>query len=115
MSCNDKQKKDENNSEQNSLKQAYLDQKLLSSPIHEYLKVISLLFVAHYVCVLSSNPKYSQIQEFITKEKNEPLQYLVIFLFCYLQSNFKLDVSIISTIVILAIYLGISYYAKKNI
>lgn len=113
MSCNDKQKKDENNSEQKSLKQAYLDQKILSSPLHEYVKIISLLFVAHHVCILSSSPKYNQIQEFITK--NEPLQYLIIFLFCYLQSNLKLDVSIISTIIILAIYMGISYYAKKNI
>jgi hypothetical protein len=112
MSCNDK-KKDENNLEQKSLKQAYLDQKLFSSPLHEYVKIISLLFVAHHVCILSSSPKYNQIQEFITK--NEPLQYLIIFLFCYLQSNLKLDVSIISTIIILAIYMGISYYAKKNI
>jgi hypothetical protein len=113
MSCNDKQKKDENNSEQKSLNQVYLEQKLFSSPIHEYVKVISLLFVAHYVCLLSSNSKYNQIQELIAK--NEPLQYLIIFLFCYLQSNLKLDVSIISTIIIFGIYIGISYYVKKNI
>ena len=93
MSCTNNQVDKKKDSEQK-----YLEQTFLSIPIHEYVKLISLVFLAQHLGAITAHNGYNEIISRATK--NLPLCILIIFAFCYLNSNFKLEFSLVCTIII---------------
>ena len=71
----------------------------LSSPIQEYLKLISLVLVAvHMGNIVSMYPQINTLAQ-----NSEPFSIFLIFCFCYINSNYKLEFSFICTIVTMSI------------
>ena len=99
--------------EKKSLKEKYLEQKFLSVHVHEYVRLISLVIVCQHLGSFSSN-KYTQLQQ-LTND-NKVLQIAMIFVFCFINSKFNLELSIMSTVFIVIIYISLRYFmTKKNI
>jgi hypothetical protein len=97
--------------EKKSLKEKYLEQKFLSVHVHEYVRLISLVIVCQHLGSMSSN-KYTQLQELTNA--NVPLQIAMIFIFCFINSKFNLELSIMSTIFIVVMYISFRYFMKKK-
>jgi len=98
--------------EKKSLKEKYLEQKFLSVHVHEYVRLITLVIVCQHLGSLSSN-KYTQLQELTNK--NIPLQIAMIFGFCFINSKFNLELSIMSTIFIVVFYMSFKYFNKRSV
>jgi hypothetical protein len=105
--------KDKDNKDKD-LKQKYLETSFLSTPIHEYVKIIALVFSAQYLGTIVNQTGYNHIMDLTNKKNYLPLCILFIFVFCYINSNLNFELSIISTIIIMIIYYIIKILNKKK-
>lgn len=81
-----------------------------SSPIHEYLRLIAISFVAlHFGTVIT---KHQEISTFLMN--NTQFQIALLFAFFYLNSNYKLELSIVCTIVVLIVLYSLKYIKNKK-
>jgi hypothetical protein len=68
----------------------------LSSPIHDYVRLIAIsLVAAHFGNVIY---KHSEITTFL--QNNPSYNIVLLFAFFYLNSNYKLEISIVCTIAV---------------
>jgi hypothetical protein len=108
--------KDENDleleSEKKSLKEKYLEQTVLNIPVHEIIRLIVLVIACQNLGSITSN-KYTAIQH--TVNNNQILQILMIFLFCYINTNFKLEASLFATACLIIVYMLFKYINKKKV
>lgn len=72
----------------------------LSSPVHDYVKLITLVFVAIHLGSITS--RYGEIGAYATQSL--PFSIFLIFCFCFLNSDYKLEFSIVCTIAIVSIF-----------
>jgi hypothetical protein len=72
----------------------------LSSPVHDYVKLIALVFIAMHLGSITS--RYGEIGEFA--QQSLPFSIFLIFCFCYINSTYKLEFSIVCTIAIVSIF-----------
>jgi hypothetical protein len=116
MSCsnnqNEKKDLDKKYLDKKTLEQKYLEQTFLSTPIHEYIKLVALVFVCQHMGIMSSRPKYDHINHMVAP--NMGISVLIIFAFCYINSNYKLEFSLLCTISVFAIYYIINILNKKS-
>jgi hypothetical protein len=98
--------------ENKSLKEKYLEQTFLTIPVHEIIRLIVLVVACQHLAAMSSN-RYSTIQELFGK--NLFFQVLMIFLFCYINTNYKLELALIATISITILYMLTKYFNKKKV
>jgi hypothetical protein len=101
MSCTNHPVENKKDLEKKDLEQKYLEQTFFSTPVHEYLKLIFLVIVAQHLGNITNYKPYSYIQK---QSHNIPLGIFLIFCFCFINSNFKLEFSIVCTIGVIAIY-----------
>jgi hypothetical protein len=101
MSCTNNPVEKKKDLEKKDLEQKYLEQTFLSTPIYEYLKLIVLVIVATHLGNITAHPPYDRI---VKLSHNLPLGIFLIFCFCFINSNFKLEFSIVCTIGVIAIY-----------
>jgi hypothetical protein len=112
MSCTNNQVENKKDLDKKDLEQKYLEQTFLSTPIHEYVKLIALVFVAQHLSNLTGHNDFIHMQRVTVKSL--PVCVFLVFVFCLLNSNFKLEFSIICTIAIFAIYYIINMLNKKK-
>jgi len=93
MSCSNNQKEKKELEKKEKLT-------FFSSPLHEYLKLIFLVFVAVHLSNISNF--YPQINALAGN--SESFCIFLIFCFCYINSNYKLEFSFICTIIIMVIF-----------
>jgi hypothetical protein len=110
-------KQDENNEneiefEKKSLKEKYLEQTFLSIPVHEIIRLIVLVIVCQHLGSYASI-KYTTIHDAVNA--NQMLQISMMFIFCYINTNFKLELSIMATIALVIIYVVIKHLNKNKI
>jgi hypothetical protein len=98
--------------EKKSLKEKYLEQTFLSIPIHEIVRLIVLVIACQHLGSYASM-KHTTIQD--TVNGNQMLQILMMFIFCYINTNFKLELSIMATIALVIIYTVIKHFNKNKI
>jgi hypothetical protein len=98
--------------EKKSLKEKYLEQTFLTIPIHEIIRLIVLVIAAQHLAALNTH-KYTQIQHLFGK--NLFFQILMIFLFCYINTNYKLELSLLATISIVIVYIVIKFLNKNKV
>lgn len=106
--------KDENDleSEKKSLKEKYLEQTVLNIPVHEIIRLIVLVIACQNLASITSD-KYTAIQHIVNN--NQIMQILMIFLFCYINTNFKLELSLFATACLIIIYMLFKYINKKKV
>jgi hypothetical protein len=117
MSCTnnpvEKKDLDKKDLENKNLEQKYLEQNFLSTPVHEYVKLIALVLIAQHLSILTAHPKFLHMQEFV--QNSLAACIFLVFAFCLINSNFKLEFSIICTIAVFAIYYIIHmFYPNKQ-
>ena len=101
MSCTNNPVEKKKDLENKNLEQKYLEQTFLSTPVHEYVRLIALVIVAQHLGNMTSITGYSHIQN---AGQSLPFGIFMVFCFCFIQSTYKLEFSIICTISIIAIY-----------
>jgi hypothetical protein len=97
--------------ENKSLKEKYLEQTFLTIPIHEIIRLIVLVIACQHLGAIST-ARYPQLQNLFNK--NLFFQILMIFLFCFINTNFKLELSLLATISIVALYVILKFLLKKK-
>jgi hypothetical protein len=109
-------KQDENENEiefeKKSLKEKYLEQTFLSIPVHEVIRLIVLVIVCQHLGSYSSM-KHTTIQD--TVNNNQMLQISMMFIFCFINTNFKLELSIMATIGLVVIFTVIKHLSKNKV
>ena len=98
--------------ENKSLKEKYLEQTFLTIPIHEIIRLIVLVIACQHLGAMTTN-RYSTIQQLFGK--NLFFQILMIFLFCYINTNFKLELSLLATISIVIVFVVFKFLNKKKV
>jgi uncharacterized membrane protein len=82
----------------------------LSAPVNEYVKIISIFFVAVHLGNITST--YGEINTFA--RNNLSFCIFLVFCFCFLNSNYKVEFSMICTVVIVAILHILQMLRKGN-
>jgi hypothetical protein len=92
-----------------SLKEKYFELTILSFPVHEIVRIMLLVIACQNLASITSQ-KYINIQEYVNR--NLFLQISMIFIFCYINTNFKFEVATIATISLVIVYVLIKYINK---
>jgi len=98
--------------EKKSLKEKYLEQTFLTIPIHEIIRLIVLVIACQHLGAIST-ARYPQLQNLFNK--NLFFQILMIFLFCFINTNYKLELSLLATISIVIVYIIIKFLNKNKV
>ena len=98
--------------EKKSLKEKYLEQTFLSIPIHEIVRLVVLVIACQHLGSYSSM-KHTTIQDYVNQ--NQLLQIFMMFIFCYINTSFKLELSIMATIALVIIYVVIKHVNKNRV
>jgi Ca2+/Na+ antiporter len=94
-----------------SLKEKYLELTILSFPVHEIIRMMLLVIACQNMGSITSQ-KYINIQEYVNN--NLFLQILMIFMFIYINTNYKFEISAIATISLVIIYVFLKYINKSS-
>jgi uncharacterized membrane protein len=82
----------------------------LSAPVNEYVKLISIFFVAVHLGNITST--YGEINTFA--QNNFSFCVFLVFCFFFLNSNYKIEFSMICTVVIMVIFYMLKMLKKNN-